>query len=740
MAIDVRRLMSETKFYEAYSRLDEEKEHLETWSDAIDRVMNMHKTYYKNRLTSELLDYIKFAEQSYKDKLILGATQTLQFAGSQLLTHPSRNYPCSASYIDRTEFFGEYFYLLLCGCGVGFSVQKHHIAKLPKIIQRTKNPKLFEVPDCIEGWATAVDILLSSFFETDGKYPEFKGHRVYFDLSKIRSKGSYISGGFLAPGPDPLRKALDQIEYLLQGLVIHEKKASITSIIAYDICMFISDAVLSGGVRRAATICVFSYDDEDMLNAKIGNWFQKNPQRARSNNSALLLRNKVTNEEFNKIMTRVKEFGEPGFIFTDDLETLFNPCVEIGLYGYSHNDDGTTESGFQFCNLTEINGVRCNSEKEFYKACKASAILGTLQAGYTDFKFLSPSSKKITERESLLGCSITGWMNNPEILFNKDILKRGIEIIKETNEIVAKMLEINPAARLTTVKPSGTSSILLSCASGISGEHSKYYIRNVQMNKETEIAKLFQKRNPYMIEDSIWSAGNTDFVVSFPITAPKNSIFKEDLFGVKLLEKVKFIQENWIIPGTVKERCVNKTITHNVSNTISVPKDEWDEVSDFVFENKNYFAGIAFLSATGDKDYAQAPFTSIKMQDELIESYGPAAIFASGLIVEGLKLFDNLWIACSALEYGLSDTDKDEHRDNLKKEWIRRLKNFAANYFDNDMKKAEYCLKDCFLFHKWMKITQNLKDINFSKELIKKAYVPIDTLGAIACSGGNCEV
>src|SRR5271157_578165 len=740
MVIDVRRLMSDTKFFESYSRFNDEKERPEAWSEAVDRVMDMHKTYYKDKLIPELNNYMSFAEQAYKDKLILGSQRTLQFGGSQVLAHPSRNYNCSAGYMDRSEFFGEYFYLLLCGCGVGFSVQKHHIAKLPKIIQRNKNPKLFEVPDSIEGWATSVDVLLSSFFENDGKYSEFKGHRVYFDLSKIRLKGSPISGGFLAPGPEPLRRALDQIEYLLQGLVIHEKKATITSIVAYDICMYISDAVLSGGVRRSATICIFSSDDEDMINAKTGDWFQKNPQRARSNNSAIIIRDKVSKEQFDAIMERVKEFGEPGFIFVDDLETLLNPCVESGLYGYFHNDEGTIESGFQFCNQTDINGAKCTSEKEFYRACKASAILGTLQAGYTDFKFLSPASQKITEHEALLGCGITGWMNSPEILFNKDILQKGVIIVKETNEIIAKMLGINPAARLTTVKPSGNASVALGCASGINGEHSKHYIRNIQMNKETEISKLFQKKNPYMVDNSSWSANDNDFVISFPITAPKHSIFRDELFGVNLLKRVKFIQENWVLPGTIKERCVNKTITHSVSTTISVPKDEWNNVANFVFENRNYLGGIAFLSATGDKDYHQAPFTSIKMPEELIETYGSGAIFASGLIVEGLKLFNNLWTACSALEFGLSDTDKDEHRDNLKGEWIRRFKNFAINYFDGDTKKAEYCLKDCFLFHKWMKITQNLKDINFSKELTKKIDVPIDTLGAIACSGGGCDI
>jgi ribonucleoside-diphosphate reductase alpha chain len=740
MVIDTRRLMAETKFYESYSRFDKEKNSFETWSEAIDRVMNMHKTYYKNILNDELINYMKFAEQAYKDKLMLGSQRALQFGGSQLLAHPSRTYNCSAGYADRPEFFGEYFYLLLCGCGVGFSVQKHHVAKIPKIIQRNKPPKLFEVPDSIEGWATSLDVLLSSFFENGGKYPEFKGHRVYFDLSKIRLKGSLISGGFIAPGPEPLRRALDQIEYLLQGLVIHEKRAIITPIIAYDIAMHTSDAVLAGGVRRSATVCIFSLNDEDMINSKTGNWFHENPQRARSNNSALVLRDKLSRKEFNEIMKRVKEFGEPGFIFADDLETLLNPCVEIGIYGYFNNDDGTIESGFQMCNQTEINGAKCISEKEFYRACKASAILGTLQAGYTNFRFLSSTTQKITEREALLGCGITGWMNNPEILFNKDILQKGVLIIKEFNEIVAKLIGINPAARLTTVKPSGNASVALGCASGINGEHSKHYIRNIQMNKEQEITKIFQKKNPYMIEDSLWSAENGDFVISFPIVAPKNSIFRNDLFGVKLLEKVKFIQENWVLPGTIKERCVNKTITHSVSTTISVPENEWNDVADFVFENKNYLGGIAFLSATGDKDYVQAPFTSIKMPEELVEEYGSGAIFASGLIVEGLKLFDNLWDACSALNFGLSDTDKDEHRDNLKGEWIRRLKNFSINYFNGDTKKAEYCLKDCFLFHKWMKITQNLKDINFSKELTKKLDIPIDTLGAIACSGQGCEI
>jgi len=731
--VDTREFLSQTKFYEGYSRYKDLEERYETWDEAVDRVIDMHTNYYKEK-NNGLAPYMEEAKQAYKEQRVLGAQRALQFGGSQLLKHEMKMYNCTSTYVDRPEFFGEIFYILLCGAGAGFSVQKHHVAKLPKIQNRTKQAKGFIVEDSIEGWASALDVLMSSFFVKGGKYPEYEGRRVFFDLTQIRPKGAKISGGFKAPGPDGLRRALDRIEYLLQGIVLDSKDPQpVKPIHVYDIAMHAADAVLSGGVRRSATICLFSADDEEMMNAKTGNWFVDNPQRGRSNNSAVIVRDEASEEQFHKIMESVKQFGEPGFVFVQSSEHTTNPCVEIGMYPQING-----KSGWQGCNLTEINGGMCNTEEDFYKACRAASILGTLQAGYTNFKFLSETSKQIFDREALLGVSITGWMNNPDVLFDEKVLKKGAQIVKDVNKEVAEIIGINPAARTTCVKPSGNASVLLQTASGIHAEHSPMYIRNVQMNKESEITQAIMQSNPYMVEESVWSAGGTDVVVSFPILPKKGSYYKDDLLGIEHLELVKKAQQNWVVAGTNEELCADEGIRHNVSNTIIV--DDWDRVERYVFENRYFFSGISFLAATGDKDFNQAPNTAVIDAKQMVSKYGNAAIFASGMVVDALKCFKNLWDACATAQ-GFGENISEESSANaLKRDWVRRLKQFADNYTDGDIKQAEYCLKDAYLLHKWNKIQDNLSEINWLEDVREKKYTDIDTLAAAACAGGACEI
>ena len=731
--VDTRNFLSQTKFYEGYSRFKEDESRYESWDEAVDRVIDMHDKNYMNN-NNELTGYLEEARGDYKEQRVLGAQRALQFGGEQLMKHQMRMYNCTSSYVDRPEFFGEVFYILLCGAGAGFSVQRHHINKLPKLQNRTKQAKGYIVEDSIEGWASALDILMSSFFVGGGKYPEYEGRRVYFDLSQIRPKGALISGGFKAPGPNGLRRSLDKIEHLLQGIVLDSKEPiDIQPIHAYDITMHAADAVLSGGVRRSATICLFSPDDEEMMNAKTGNWFMDNPQRGRSNNSAVIVRDETTPEQFGKIMESVKQFGEPGFVFVESTEHTTNPCVEIGMYPQIDN-----KSGWQGCNLTEINGGKCNTEEDFYKACRAASILGTLQAGYTNFKFLSEDSKLIFEREALLGVSITGWMNNPSILFDEKILEKGAQIVKDVNREVAEIIGINPAARTTCVKPSGNASVLLQTASGIHAEHSSMYIRNVQMNKESEITQAIMKTNPYMVEDSVWSAGGTDVVVSFPILPNKGSMYKDDLLGIKHLELVKKAQKHWVETGTNEELCADEGIRHNVSNTIIV--DDWDEVEKYVFENRDAFAGISFLAMTGDKDYNQAPNTAVITAKDMVKKYGNAAVFASGMVVDSLKCFPNLWDACATAKGFGQDISLESSENAMKKDWIRRFTKFADNYLGSDNNLAEHCLKDAYLLHKWNKIQSTLKTVDWKEDITERKYTDVDTLAAAACAGGACEI
>lgn len=728
-----RGMMSQSKFYMGYSRWDEGKGRYETWGESVERVMNMHRSYYADKMTPELEELIDFVELEYKNKSILGAQRALQFGGEQLLRHQARLYNCVSTYIDRPLAFQETMYLLLCGCGVGFSVQKQHIDKLPSIGKRyTKKSKVFTVPDSIEGWADAYGVLLSSYFEEDQPFPEYKACQVHFDFSKIRPKGAFISGGFKAPGPDGLRVSLQRCEDILNKA---SEGGRLRPIEAYDLIMHMADAVLSGGVRRSATICMFSKDDTEMLKAKTGNWFVTNPQRGRSNNSVMLLRDEITRLEWAAIMESVKDYGEPGFIFTDNLDFTYNPCVEIGKMPKTSKG----VSGFQGCNLTEINGAMCTSKERLLSAAKAASILGTLQAGYTNFKYLTEASKEIFERESLIGVSITGWMNSPDILFDEKMSSEGALTVVHWNKVVAGLIGINAAARTTCVKPSGNASVLLGTASGIHGEHSKYYFRNVQMNEQDDVLHTILKHNPIMVEDSVWSSTGTDKVVSFPVISPEGSIYKKDLLGIKQLEYVKKAQQVWVELGTNLDLCVDKRLRHNVSNTITV--DDWDEVEQYIFDNRQWFAGISLLSSQGDKAYPQAPFTEVTPMQDIVAKWGEASLFASGLIVDALHAFeDNLWTACDTLQGRGITLSKDDSHDLLKRDWVRRAQKFSDNFFKGDIQEMTNCLKDCHNLHKWISIRRSIKPIDFAEELNEKVFVDVDSMGAQSCSGGACEI
>jgi ribonucleoside-triphosphate reductase len=802
------KLASNIKYYSGYSQYNDDTGRRENWKESVERVMSMHRTKFEKlyNSNSEFKELFDFAQKQYEQQYVLASQRSLQWAADPIFKHNSRMFNCLTLYADRAAFFQEVMYWLLSGCGVGFSVQSKHIKSLPMLQRRTGGVKTFVISDDIEGWSDSIGVLLSSYMVGGGTFKEFEGVRVDFDYSLIRPKGSKISGGFKAPGPDGLREAHLRIEKMFDDyLKDADIPAVFSSVLAYDAVMHSSDAVLSGGVRRSATICLFSHDDEEMLNAKIGNWFVTNPQRARSNNSVVLLRNTISREQFAHIMKSVKGFGEPGFVWSDDEDILYNPCVEIGMvpkYKIQTQEEadeygvpiGEMMSGAQGCNLTEINGGKMDTEDKFFDACKASAIIGTFQASYTDFRYVGSVNKKIFDKEALLGCSITGWMNNPDILFNPAVLERGVEIIKEYNQIVAKLIGINPAARVTCTKPSGNASVLLGCASGIHGEHSPRYFRNMQLNKTEDIAEYIRIYNPDMVEESVWSSSKSDWVISIPIEADKSSIFKDQLYGVKQLEYVKLAQKHWVEPGTTVELCTLPSVRHNISNTISV--DNWDEVEQYIWDNREYFAGISLLSVSGDRDYAQAPFTSVYTTKEIVKMYGDASLYASGLIVDGLGAFDNdLWSACATvLGFGMKlFHTKDEIRNEIetksieelwraiehrpkvlkaliksgekpdlidykeymdrrlvtnvfkaseKIEWVRRAKSFAVKFFEGDLQKMTYCLKDVHNNHKWNKIQNNMVDIDWENLNIQPTYIDIGDMGAVACSGigGGCEV
>lgn len=428
---------------------------------------------------------------------------------------------------------------------------------------------------------------------------------------------------------------------------------------------------------------------------------------------------------------KVYDFNEPLTNWGIVEDVIVHNCCEIGMKPIT--SDGRT--GFQSCNLTEINGVKSTTKEIFFEQCKFASILGTLQAGYTDFKHMKDATKEIVEKEALIGVGITGMMNNPNILFNEEIQKQGADIVKYWNKKVANMININQASRTTTIKPSGNSAVILECSSGIHGEHSLRYLRHVQFNKQTEVAQLFMDKNPNMCEESIYNI-DQDIVVAFPIEPKETSIFKKDLLGIKQLEYVKLTQQNWIEQGTNKELCIDNRLRHNVSNTITV--DDWDEVEKYIFDNQNYLCGVSLLSSVGDKMYCQAPFTEISYAKDIIEKYGEVALFTSALIETGLDAFDgNLWGALdTCLERG--EKLKDGSRYLLKRDFVRRFKKFSENFSSEE--DCATCLKEIYSMHKYWKIEKTINDIDWIKELAKKEFVDVDTMGATGCAGGKCEL
>ena len=716
-------------FVGKYARWIPEKKRRETWKESVDRVKNMMYAQYP-----EANGEIEWAYDMMYKKRVLGSQRALQFGGSPIVKHNARVYNCIASFSDRPRFFQECMYLLLCGCGVGFSVQKHHVKKLPDIILKKEGTKKYTIPDTIEGWSDAVGVLVSSYFVDSGLFPEYEGKNVNFDFSEIRPAGSYLSSSSgKAPGPEPLKKALTNIKKVLDK-AIKEALFSVKKlepIHVYDVVMHAADAVISGGVRRSATICVFSPDDEDMAMAKTGNWFHDNPQRGRSNNSALLLRDSTTPEQFSSLMQSVKEFGEPGFVWADSTEFVVNPCVEIGLYPI---DDETGETGWQACNLSTINCAKIKTKKEFLESCRAASIIGTLQAGFTSMPYLGEITEKILKREALLGVSMTGIMEQHKICLDPDIQKEGAREVKKANKEIAKIIGINQAARATCIKPEGTASCILGTSSGIHPHHAKRDIRRVQANKMENIYQHFRKTNPRACEESVWSANDSDDVISFCIEVPDGSKLKNKISAIGLLNYVKSTQQNWVMVGKTDSLCVQSYLQHNVSNTINVKPEEWDEVEKFIYKNRRYFCGVSLLPVSGDKDYPQAPFTTIYLPSEMVSHYGDGAVFVSGLIEVALNLWeDNLWAACDAL-LGLGQKVKG----NGKKDWADRCQRFADKYMDGDIKSLTYCMKDVYNWKEWVDVKRSYSSVDYTECIEEEDNVVPEH--EIACAGGKCEI
>lgn len=908
--IDSRKEIGDYIFVSKYARTVNGKK--ETWDQSVDRVMDMHYRHLADDMAikegneKEIDSYLKFAERLYRDQVILGAQRALQYGGDSLLKNHSRNFNCTGSYIDRIEFFQELMHLLLCGAGAGYSVQRVHTEKLPKLkgVDEKSDPVNIVIDDSIEGWAFAVGEVVKVHY--------LNLPSINFDYSLIRPKGSFISGGFKAPGPEPLKKCIEKLNKVLRKI----KGRKATPFELHRMACIIADAVISGGIRRSALLCQFDADDEEMLNCKTGNWFSEYPELARANNSAVILPN-TPKETYDKIFESIKEFGEPGLVFLSHKDVVYNPCCftgdtmlltsegykkfcevaswsvrkdeyplllinkdgekkqgrvwsngykhvirltfdsgrriectpdhrfmlqdgleciasnligkivkgfdgtdskcieimdsgniedvydfeildeghwgvvngliahncEVGMFPKFRNKDGVHESGFSFCNLTEINGSRIKTREQFLDACKGAAILGTIQASYTNFKVLSPISRKIAERDALIGVGITGMCENPEILFDPQLQEEGARVVKETNRRVADLIGINHAARTTVIKPSGNSSQLLGCtSSGIHKFHFKRFIRNIQAANTEQALQHVKEVNPVMVRPSVYNKEG-ESVISFPVELDDNVLTSEDSSALDFLKLVKLTKEHWIEVGTnfdhpfYKEYPEMKDLRMNVSNTCTVKDDEWDEVREYVWNNRDIFSGISFLPKGGDLIYPQAPYTSILDEKELAERYGAGAILAGGLIVDGLAVFnDDLWLACDVAmgrnNHHLTLTDKDisefilshlkdgkllvevngvmisdvnaisSHLQSIvdkKVDWVRRFKNFATKYLDGDLSRTEFCLKHVSLFHRWQKL-KGMKHVDWESVSWNEEWADAGSTVAQACSGGMCEL
>jgi ribonucleoside-diphosphate reductase alpha chain len=731
--------ISQLKLYSDYLKWDEKLGRYETWEEACDKVLNTHLVKYGN-IVEPYLDEVR---ESYYNKEFLSSQRNLQFRGESIFKHNTKMYNCTTTYAYSPDIFNRGFYVLLSGCGLGVSLKKKYYSQLPVLNKRTNGAKSFIIEDSIEGWAESIKVLISSYCKHQSLYPEYFGHQIKFEYGGIRPKGAYISGGFKAPGHEGLKLSIEKIEKLIDTKLNGNDFIDFSGIIAYDILMHLSDAVLSGGVRRSAMNILIDENDEELIKAKTGNWRTLEPQRARSNNSVGLMKGQFTEEKLNEFISYNQGDNDIGFVFMNHEDEIFNPCFEIGFNFYNEIKD-KSESVFQFCNLTELNASACVdnkgnfSEDKFYELCRKASILGTLQAGYTSFPYLGKQTEEIVKGEALIGVSITGWMTRPE-LFNEDILLHGANIVKDANSEVAKVIGINEAARTTTVKPSGNASVILKTASGIHPEHSKRYFRIMQLNKNSETGRYLEKYYPSLIEESKWSSTNSDYVIYSPCENQDGTLYKQDMQGVRHLKLIELVQNSWISGGKRADKCYNELTTHNVSNTVII--DNIDEITKHIYDNQKYFAAVSFISLNGDKDYVQAPFTSVLDTKELIETYGDGAMFMAGLIVDGLHYFDDdLWLA---LSYVTDDTKKitgDRDQSLLRKDWIRRVKKYSKTYFKGDMQKTIYCMKDVHLWHKWKAINREFKLINFSDILTKPEFEDISKYGAISCNGGSCEI
>jgi ribonucleoside-triphosphate reductase (thioredoxin) len=605
-------ILSSLIVFSKYAKYRPDLKRRETWDEIIDRYEAMLCKKYPT-----LRKEIKANAVYIRQKHVLPSMRALQFAGPAMEVNNARGYNCCYLPIDSLHAFSETMFLLLGGTGVGYSVQKHHVAQLEPIYKPTKTRR-YLIQDSIIGWADAVKVLLKAYMEGNSL--------PLFDFSDIRKKGArLITAGGKAPGPEPLKVCLFQIQKILDRKKNGEQ---LTPLECHDIMCHVANAVLAGGIRRAAMIALFSHDDIEMLECKYGNWFELNEQRGRANNSAVLKRDEISEQEFQNLWKKIElsQSGEPGLYWTNDIEWGTNPCCEVALRAY------------QFCNLCEINADTIETQEDLDKRAEIAAFFGTLQAGFTDFHYLRPIWQRTTEKDSLVGVGMTGIAAAKVLTLD---LTKAAKLIKETNKKISNKIDINPAARCTLVKPSGTTSLVLGSSSGIHAWHDQFFLRTIRFNMNEDIASFMLVNHPELCE--VDKRSSSTLCVRVPMKAPEHAIMRTET-AIDLLERVKKFSKEWIKPGHREG-----TNTHNVSATISIKKNanigyaeslktrkryrkhselleaegydvgaalgtdknvnEWELVGDWMWENKSFYNGLSVIPYDGGT-YVQTPFES----------------------------------------------------------------------------------------------------------------------------------
>jgi ribonucleoside-diphosphate reductase alpha chain len=591
--------LSKITIFSKYAKYLPKEQRRETWNEIVDRYQEMLVKKYPS-----MKDAIEASVEFIRDKKVLPSMRALQFAGPAAEVNNSRIYNCCFLPIDSLHSFSETMFLLLGGTGVGYSVQKHHVAQLPKIVkQETYKQRNYLIEDSIMGWADAVKMLMKFYFEG--------GYKPKFDFRAIRQKGArLVTAGGKAPGPEPLKLCLAHVDAIMER---KEDGDQLTPLECHDILCHIANSVLAGGIRRSAMIALFSHDDEEMITCKYGNWWELNEQRGRANNSAVLERGNVSKEEFESLWKRIEASGsgEPGIYWTNNKDWGTNPCCEIGLRPY------------QFCNLCEVNVSDVYSQEDLNNRVATAAFFGTLQAGFTDFHYLRPIWQKTTQKDALLGIGMTGIGSGEILKYNLEIAANTAKVV---NSMISEKIGTNEAARVTCIKPSGTTSLVLGTASGIHAWHAPYYLRTMRFNKNEDIAAYLMVNHPELCEDDVLRPNDT-LCVRIPVKAPEGSIFRTET-AIDTLERVKKFSQEWVKPGHV-----NGDNTHNVSATISIDKsrtydaqeimkgntsvtlmDEWEAVGEWMWENRDVYNGLSVLPYFGGS-YLQAPFSDITEEE-----------------------------------------------------------------------------------------------------------------------------